>query len=239
MKKHLFLLFIICASISSISHAQIVQKGTSTLQIGYGFPSAMQIVGSVFKYSVVTDDEEASAEFKFKGLGPFHFRYDYMIGGRVGLGISSNAEFGNFNFKANYNDIDDNNITSETNFKYTSINAMARMNIHFIKEPKTIDIYYGFGVGYSYTRVNLEEKLGGNLVDPENQAYVDDFNKYLNSVFKALPIAIEEVFGLKAPIGQNAGIYFEIGYSKALAQVGFFAKIGGPKGYKRDNWRWY
>ncbi len=232
---NLFLLIIIHHQATS----QIAQKGSSTIQIGYGFPSAMQIVGSVFKFALTTEDMDVSTEFKYKGLGPFHFRYDKMLGGRVGLGLSSNAEFGNFNFKASYADIDDNIVNSVTDFTYTSINALARLNIHFIKNPKKIDIYYGFGVGYSYTRVKLKETLTGTVIDPEDQVYIDDFNDYLNSIFKAFPVALEDVFGIKVPFSHNAGMYMEFGYSKALLQLGFYAKLGGPKGFESDDWKWY
>ncbi|HMT35746.1 MAG TPA: hypothetical protein PKC41_07795, partial [Chitinophagaceae bacterium] len=162
-----------------------------------------------------------------------------MIGGRVGLGLSANAEFGKFKLTADYLDIDDNYVSSVTNFNYSSINAMLRMNIHFIKNPSKIDIYYGFGVGYAHTRVKLEQLLSGNVLTPEDQVYVDDFNDYLNGIFTTLPIAIEEVFGMKVPFSNNAGMYLEVGYSKALAQIGFYAKLGGPKGYNSDRWQWY
>ncbi len=223
----------------SQASAQIVQKGTSTIQVGYGFPSALQIVGSVFKFALATEEADVNTEFKYKGLGPFHLRYDKMLGGRVGLGLSSNAEFGNFNFKASYADEDDNMVTSESNLNYSSINALMRLNFHFIKNPKKIDIYYGYGVGYSHTRVKLKETLTGAVLDPEDQVYIDEFNDYLNSIFKMMPVAFESVFGMKVPFSTNAGMYMEFGYSKAIVQLGFFAKLGGPKGFDSDDWKWY
>jgi hypothetical protein len=238
MKSFFTCILLLAFFVNTVS-AQIVQKGTSTVQIGYGFPSALQIMGSVFKFALTTEDAEATTEFKYKGLGPFHFRYDRMLGGRVGLGLSSNAEFGNFKFTATYADEDDNQVFSETKFNYSSINAMVRLNFHFIKNPQKVDIYYGLGAGYAHTRVKLEQKLGGNLIDPEEQQYVDEFNDYLNAAFSAFPIAMESVFGLKAPLSNTAGFYFEVGYAKALAQIGFYAKIGGPKGYNSDSWKWY
>lgn len=238
MKQTLTLLFGLLL-MTNLSNAQIIQKGSSCLQLGYGYPSAMQLLGSVFKFTVNTDDAEASSEFKYKGLGPVHLRYDYMVGGRVGIGLSANMELGNFKFTNSYKDIDDNYVTSVTNFNYSSVNAMARMNVHFIKNAEKVDVYYGFGVGYSYTRVKLEETLTGNIIDPAEQQDINDFNNYLNSVFKLFPVAVEEVFGLKAPIRQNAGIYFEVGYSKALAQIGFFVKLSEPKGFNSGNWKWF
>ncbi len=222
-----------------VSNAQITQKGMSTVQIGYGFPSAMGFIGSIFKLSVNTNDASATADFRYKGIGPFHFRYDYMLGGRVGLGLSANAEFGNFKFTADYEDNDGVQVHSVTNFDYSSINAMLRMNVHFIKEPKKVDVYWGCGVGYAHSRVKLRMDMTGKDIDPLDQEYIDDFNKYMNSIFKYLPVAIEEVVGLKVPLNNNAGVYFEVGYSKALAQIGFYAKLGSPKGYNSDNWKWY
>ena len=238
MRKLFTLLILAVLGVSSMQ-AQIIQKGTSTMQIGYGYPSAMQLMGSLFKFSVNVDDEDASSSFKYKGFGPLHFRYDYMVGGRVGIGLSANYEKGNFKFTNSYIDYDDNAVTSITNFNYSSVNALARMNLHFIKNAEKIDIYYGVGVGYSHTRVKLEETLEGATIDPIDQADIDDFNDYLNSVFKAFPVAVEAVFGMKMPIGSNAGMYMEVGYSKALIQLGFFAKIGGPKGYNSDRWQWF
>ena len=124
--------------------AQIIQKGGSCMQLGYGYPSAMQLMGSLFKFTMNTNDAQATSTFKYTGFGPLHFRFDYMVGGRVGLGLSANYEHGHFKFTDSYQDIDDNYITSTTNFDYSSFNAMARMNIHFIKEAKKVDIYYGF-----------------------------------------------------------------------------------------------
>ncbi|MBK7762851.1 MAG: hypothetical protein IPI46_05685 [Bacteroidetes bacterium] len=238
MQKYLLLVIVSIAACFN-SQAQINPKGSSCFQIGYGYPSAMQLMGQMFKFTVNVDDATSSTSFKYKGIGPVHFRYDYMLGGRVGLGLSANYEMGKFQFTEDYIDADYNQFSSKTNFNFSSVNAMARLNFHFIKMAEKVDIYYGFGVGYAHTRVKLEETLGGNMVDPIEQESIDEFNDYLNGIFKMFPVAFEEVFGLKAPIGPNAGIYFEVGYSKAIAQIGFFAKIGEPRGFNSNRWKWY
>lgn len=238
MRKRFTLLALITLMVTGLN-AQINPKGSSTIQLGYGFPSAMQFIGSVFKFAVNVDDAEAKSEFKYNGFGPLHFRYDYMLGGRVGLGLSANYEMGNFKFTNSYLDADDNWLQSTTKFNYSSINAMARMNIHFIKNSEKIDVYYGFGVGYAHTRVKLEETLEGNVLDPVEQADIKEFNDYLNGVFTMFPVAFEEVLGLKFPVGRSAGLYLEVGYSKAIAQLGFYANIGGPRGFNNNRWEWF
>jgi hypothetical protein len=237
--KQFFTLIGLVLLFNQSSEAQIIQKGSSCLQLGYGFPSAMQMMASVFKFTTNVSDPGSTSSFKYKGFGPLHCRFDYMVGGRVGLGLSANYEKGQFKFTDTY--LDENQIQQSdvTTFDYSSINAMARMNIHFIKNASKVDIYYGFGVGYAHTRVNLKETLGNATLDPIEQSDVTDFNNYLNGVFKMFPVAFEEVFGLKVPFGQNAGMYFEVGYSKALCQLGVYANLGGPKGYNSSKWQWF
>ncbi|MBP6624473.1 MAG: hypothetical protein KA198_04835 [Chitinophagaceae bacterium] len=245
MKRILLILFVVLSA--QISQAQMHQKGSSCMQVGYGYPSAMQLMGSFFKFAesniTVEDDPAYQSSFSYKGFGPLHFRFDYMIGGRVGIGLSSNYELGNFKFSNTFTDFDENIISSEAKFKLSSINVLARCNIHFIKEPTKIDIYYGLGVGYARTRAKLEETLTGSNIDPLDQKEIDEtnkeFNDFLNDVFKTVPVAFESVFGIKAPFGQNAGMYFEVGYSKAFCQLGFYVGLGGPKGYNRNKWQWF
>jgi hypothetical protein len=225
--------------ITNKTQAQLAEKNSMAIQIGYGYPSVMTILGQMLKFSVTTADESASSSFSYKGFGPLHFRAEYMLGGRVGLGLSSNFETGKFTFENNYTDFDENFVHSVSTFKYSSTNAMVRVNFHFLKRNEKIDIYYGCGVGYAHTRVNLEEKLDGAVIDKEEQDYIDGFNKYLNDAFKIFPVAIEEVFGMKWAFTPNVGMYFEAGYSKAFCQLGVFAKIGSSKGYNRSTWKYY
>lgn len=243
MKKVFTLAVVLIACMAQSSNAQINSKGTSTMHIGYGYPSAMQMMGSFFKFAITAVDDSYTSSFSYKGFGPLHFRYNYMLGGRVGLGLSANYEMGDFKFKESFVDVDNNEIGSTSKFHVSSINALLRCNIHFIKEPKRVDIYYGIGVGYAHTRVKLEETLLGENVDPLDQVQIDastkEFNDFLNGVFKSFPVAIESVFGIKAPFNQDTGMYFEVGYSKAICQLGFYMKMGGPRGYGRDKWQWF
>lgn len=236
--KKIVLLFCLGA-LTLNTHAQLASKGSSFLQVGYGFPSTLQLIGGMFKLSINTEDVSASSSFKYKGVGPIHARYEYMLGGRVGLGLSANAELGKFTFTNAFTDIDGTYFKSVTEFDYSSINALARMNFHFLKRNEKLDLYYGMGIGYAHTRVKLRQTLEGDVLTQEELDDIKLFNDYLNSVFKFFPVAIEEVFGGRVALGPQAGMYFEVGASKAIAQIGFYTKLGGNKGYYRDNWKWY
>jgi hypothetical protein len=239
MKKHLLLITLLSVFFQT-AEAQMVQKGSSFFQLGYGFPSAMQFIGKVFKFGYSMEGEEDyQSSFSYKGFGPMHLRYEYLLGGRVGLGLSANGELGNFKFTSSYTDFDENLVTSTTLLRITSINAMARMNFHFLKRSEKVDLYYGFSAGYSHTRLKLQETLEGADLDPEYQKEVDEVEKYLNDIFKMMPVAFESVFGARFALAPGTGLYFEVGYAKALAQIGFFTKLGGDRGYNRSRWQWF
>lgn len=238
MKKSI-LLFAILTGCTLISQAQLAQKNSSYIQLGYGYPSGMRLISQFFNLAMDLDaaDTTETATFKYSGAGPLHFRYEYMLGGRVGLGLSSNAELGTFKLSNTYTDINNQLVTAKMNFSLWSINALLRANFHFLKRSERVDLYYGASIGYSHTRAKYSESLEGYKPTAEDQQYIDEFNDYLNTAFKAIPVAIESVFGGRFMLGNSSGLYFEVGYAKAIAQVGFFAKMGNRKGYYRSDLR--
>jgi hypothetical protein len=240
MKKWI-LAIVAILGMTYFSHAQLAQKNSSFASIGYGYPSGMQLLGQFFKMAVSVDaaDTNESSKFNYSGIGPIHFRYEYMLGGRIGIGLSANGELGTFKFRNTYTDIYNNVVTNVADFNMGSINALVRSNFHFLRRNEKIDLYYGASVGYSYTRVKFKETLSDYVPTAEDEQYYKEFNEYLNSVFKIFPVAFESVFGGRFALGQNAGLYFEVGYAKAFAQLGFFAKMGNTKGYSRSRWQWY
>lgn len=240
MKKGLSLSLLLILFIQT-AQAQLAEKKTATIQVGYGYPSVMTVLGQMLKFSFTmgSDPETATSSFSYKGFGPIHGRFEYMMGGRVGLGLSTNYEKGQFTLVESYTDWDENYVTSTSKFDYSSLNAMARINFHFLKRNEKLDIYYGLGVGYAHTRVKFSESLEGAVLDSIDQISIDAFNDYLNDAFKMIPVAIESVFGMKWAFSPTAGMYMEAGYSKAFCQLGFFIKLGNTKGYNRTSWKYY
>lgn len=224
MKKTLFLIiaFFVC---TNYTQAQLNEKRTAFLQFGYGYPSAMSIMSSLLKFSFNdASDPTASSSFSYKGFGPVHFRFEYMVSPRVGIGLSANYQTGSFQFNNNYMDYDDNYIQTSTTFKINSVNALGRVNFHFLKN-NTVDLYYGLGIGYSSNKVDLKFDVKSNFIDNEDKQYVQEFEDYLNSAFKILPISVESVAGMRWAFSKNVGMYTEVGWCKALAQIGFYAKL--------------
>lgn len=232
MKRILYTLFFIFITTSSVLHAQINEKRTGVIQIGYGYPSAMTMLGSALKFSYsVSGDVTASSSFSYKGFGPVHVRFEYMVSPMVGLGVSANYQTGSFLFENNYTDIDDNYVQTSSTFNITSVNALGRVNFHFLKNSKVVDLYYGLGVGYSSNKVDLKFDVKSNFVDNTDKLETEAFEDYLNKAFKIIPISVESVFGMRWALSNNVGLYTEVGWCKALAQVGLYAKLSHSENF--------
>ncbi|MBL7773585.1 MAG: hypothetical protein JNM95_12035 [Chitinophagaceae bacterium] len=238
MKKSLILL-LFCLH-ANLGFSQLAEKGTGTIQLGYGFPSVMSSIAQVMNFSVsMADDTNSRASFSYKPIGPVHFRFDYMVGGRVGLGLSSNFAAGRFTLTEQHTNSQSKIETNKYYFDYSSVNIMARTTIHFLKRNPRLDIYYAHSVGVHFSKVKLDVDFMNDNFDPDQQFFIDEFNSYMNSLFKFLPVAMEGQFGIKWALTPYAGMYFEAGYSKAYCQLGLFAKIGRSPSYYRSDWKYY
>lgn len=219
----------------SSTQAQLAQKGKSFLQLGYGLPSATHIIGTLVPFDNASNNL-TSSHIKFRGFGPLHFRFEYMLGGRVGLGLSSNAEFGQFNYKTTFFDNNNREIQTENKFIFSSINALARFNFHFLKNSEKFDLYWGLGAGYGSTKITWNENPDVNSGDIREKQRVTEFTDYITSAYSKLPLALENVVGLRYAITPNSGFYAEAGMSKSILQIGFFGKLGHER-YEKNYWR--
>jgi len=229
-KSFLYLSIILFTAFSA--KAQVNEKNTAFFHLGYGYPSAMSMLGSALKFSYsVTGDVTASSSFTYKGFGPLHFRFEYMLSPKLGLGVSANFQTGSFQFNNNYIDVYDNYIQTSTNFNINSVNALARMNFHFLKNSSVVDLYTGLGLGYGINKIDLEFDVKSNFIDNTDKLYTEAFEKFLNDAFNLIPIAVESVVGMRWAISKNVGLYSEVGWCKALAQVGFYAKLARSENF--------
>jgi hypothetical protein len=225
--------FILCLSIfflgaQSLS-AQIASKGSSFVSIGYGFPSATKVK------NIYEPSASISWDYKFRGFGPVHLRYEYMLGNRVGLGLSVNAEFGKF-YLTNEVKLASNVIEKRNEkLQFNSFNTLGRFNYHFLKNSHYLDVYLGSGVGYSKSSINRIDDGDRTISVEERDRDVSNFKRLVGNAFPEFNT--ELVFGLRWAVSPNAGFYFEAGKSKSIIQIGFFGKMGKYDAYDRNYWR--
>lgn len=234
MKQFILSLSILVLGVSSLT-AQIASKGSSFLSLGYGFPSATQLLGSRSPYLPTAQGAQATGDFKFRGFGPIHVRYEYMLGNRVGLGLSINAEFGHFNLNSTFLDANNALKTSNNKFQFNSFNTLGRFNFHFLKNSKYLDLYWSSGIGFGKSKCSWIENPDINASDPIEQKGIKEFEDYVNGAFPGLDM--EHVLGLRWAMSPNAGLYIEAGKSKSIIQIGIFGKMGTYNAYEKNYWR--
>lgn len=215
--------------------AQVAQKGNSFISFGYGFPSATKLLGNRDAYQPTAQGPQATGDFKFAGFGPLHLRYEYMMGNRVGIGLSMNAEFGHFNLTSTFVDANNALRTSNNKFQFSSFNTLARFNFHFLKNSKYLDVYWSSGFGFGKTKCSWMENPDINSSDPVEQKGIKEFESYVSNAFPGLDM--EHVVGIRWAMSPNAGLYVEAGKSKSVIQIGIFGKMGKFDSYDRNYWR--
>jgi hypothetical protein len=233
--KQFILSLLFCGLGTLSASAQIAAKGSSFISVGYGFPSATKLLGSRTPYLPTAQGPQATGDFKFRGFGPLHLRYEYMVGGRVGLGFSMNAEFGHFNLNSTFVDANNALRTSNNKFQFNSFNTLGRFNFHFLKNSKYLDVYWASGIGFGKSKCSWMENPDVNAGDPVEQTGIKEFEDYVSKAFPGFDM--EHVVGIRWAMSPNAGIYVEAGKSKSIIQIGIFGKMGKFDSYERNYWR--
>lgn len=210
---------------------------SSTIQLGYGVIRSGLSFKRILSMNETEQVDGFSSKLTYKLTGPIHFRYEYMLNSTWGMGLSANYESGKMNYHIEYQDIDDELLVQDFSYSYSSVNAILRFNKHWLKENEKLDVYTGFGIGYFKTKLAIN--LDGTFVDAESKAYVEEFNKIVNKVINLIPIALEDVVGVKYAFNPSFGAYAELGLSKSFLQMGMFFKFGNNKGYNRSSFKYW
>jgi hypothetical protein len=146
-----------------------VAKGKNSVNIYYGY----NVFTDLFKNAI----NDNASNTKFKALGPVGLVYEHMMTESVGLGVE--AGYGSITISGNYEstDYDSNNNTwvtgtYEEKINFTTIRAMVRLNIHFVKD-ENFDCYFLTSAGYrntkySYTNSNPYWTTAFNFNSPLN-----------------------------------------------------------------------
>jgi hypothetical protein len=174
-----------------------------TLTVGYGLDN---LTKTLFKpyYSFNA--------FTYKAFGPLHFKAEYGISEKIGIGLSVNYISG----MATWEETFDPSI-SETivpgKWDYYSFSILPRMNYYF-KSSNKFDFYLGVGIGYRKVSWVFSSPYPSCTTSP----------KSLTS-FSFAPFGFEAIYGLRYFITNNIGFYSEIGFAKAIIQGGLIIKL--------------
>ena len=172
------------------------QEGKIVITAGYGFPNWGKSLLNAFN----TYDD-----YKVSGFGPLHFRGEYGLSDKIGLGLSINY----VSFAASWIDnttigVNGNIIPYSYKVTVTSLSALARMNIHFATSEK-LDPFWGIGVGYRTGGYHFTSN------DPDVSA---------QKIGNIIPVGFETTIGLRYYFTDNIGAYVEMGLAKSLIQAG-------------------
>jgi hypothetical protein len=200
-KAKLFLITICAACITNNLSAQAFEQGNIIITAGYGVPNFGKAI-------LTTVDESVYTNYDAKGFGPLHFRAEYAVGDRFGIGL--NVNFNTFGAEWNY--VDPSNDVYTYTEKITAINFIPHFKLHWLEDNDHLDLYSGFGIGYSIFNYSRESN------DP-NDVFLDDWNSPL-----AIGVDIT-AFGVRYYFTENIGAYVETGYFKSLVQFGVAAKF--------------
>jgi hypothetical protein len=190
------------------AHAQGFKKKDNVISASYGFGSLYQAIAFAFTKSALND--EFGSAIKVDTLattshlsGPIFFKYEHGFKNWLGLGVVY-AHMNSTSIFGYSHDSVHNNATTQ----YSSFSLMLRLNFHLAPRSRNLDPYIGFGVGLRNYHVIV--------TSPER-----NMNKFLNTPFPGL----EATFGLRGYVTPKFGFFAELGFAKAVLQLGVCAKI--------------
>ena len=202
----ILLCFISMKTIAKNSDSAAFNAGKIILSMGYGYPSLEQS-----QYGGI-DPNYSFISFTKNNYGPFHFRGEYGLTNKIGIGISMNYDNYGGTMKEVHTINHSNGITEYyTSQKTTSsFTGLIRFNYHFATTKK-LDPYLAVGGGFRTTTNSFTTN------DPNGS-----LSQYNLITISRTPsnISFESLVGLKYYFSKNIGIYSEIGISKSVIQIG-------------------
>lgn len=202
--KKLLLSIIVTTGLSTGTgklYAQAFSQGGSSVQAGYGIGNFVQAIFKTY--------ETNYSDYNFTGIGPLFLKYEYAVSDKIGIGLNMSY----IGAKVSYTDRT--YITTSGDFyketiTWSSISALARMNLHFGDNDK-FDPFWGFGMGYRTATWKYDDN------DPTYDNTV--------SVKNYIPFGFETTVGARFYLTDNIGIYAETGLAKAVFQGGLSIKF--------------
>ena len=212
--RHLICIFLLLLSMTSFSQNSEPNSfcsGKFVFSVGYGFPSLEEsILGRNFHGGL-------NMTFDKTGYGPIHFRGEYGLSDKIGIGVSINYDHFSGTLKGITQQIfPDGTIIRDTYQKtITSLTGLLRFNYHFATNQK-LDPYFSIGAGFRLTKTDFTTD------NPRGTSR--DYDIWVgNSELSPFPIGFEAVAGLRYYCTKHIGIYSEMGIAKSIIQIGLTA----------------
>jgi hypothetical protein len=179
-----------------------ISKGKSTINIYYGY--------NVFTGIYKAVANSAAVGTTVKSVGPVGVVYEYLITDKIGLG----GEFGYSKTTVSYNetttDYMGNSSTYNYQWNFSTIRAMIRLNIHFVKSDKW-DIYYLTSIGYRSTTFSF------STTEPNYTGSA--------SFSSPIPFGVKPGLGFRYFFTENLGVNLEMAIGTPLAGGGLSLKF--------------
>jgi hypothetical protein len=178
---------------SNLVYSQAFDDGKNLVSIGFGLPATSRI--STF------DQYKNYENYNFKNYGTVVLKYEHGLQKYFGMGL--NLEYSNGSGAYKYDNT--NQLRYQVNITSSLIGAYARLNGHF-PIGKSLDIFAGAGLGYTYKIDNY------NDTNPTN-SNVSQKNTSLNFDYQF-------TLGVRYMIKEHFGMFAEIGQASTIAQIG-------------------
>ena len=180
------------------------RKGAIVISAGYGFGNFTKTLFMPYY------DFDA---FTYSASGPIHFKGEYGLSDKIGIGLSINYISGNAFWNDTYVPSTGQLTNPAGRWDFSLWSILLRMNLHFAPKKK-LDPYVGIGAGYR--QENWRFLSPYPLLSPAPPSLYSP---------TYLPWGFETTVGLRYCFTNNIGIYTEIGFAKAIIQGGITVKF--------------
>ncbi|OFX40654.1 MAG: hypothetical protein A2X08_16750 [Bacteroidetes bacterium GWA2_32_17] len=196
MKKFIFIIIVACSvSFASQTNAQCLEKGKIMIDVYYGWPN---LLSKALKTFYITGSTYSG--YKATSMGPLGGRFEYLLGGKIGLGLEVNYANSGIEW-------------TETPYTYKvsapRLSIMPRFNYHFINKDN-FEMFIAAALGYKSWNINFE---------------TNDPNYSGNISYNPSSFGYRFAWGMRLFFTDNIGANFELGVGGALLTGGLTAKF--------------
>lgn len=174
--------------------AQEFREGNTLISVGYGFPNLQKSV-----LRLLSDNPD----FRTRGFGPLHLRFELGTGKLWSMGGSVNvAGYGASWLDSGYS----------ASLNVISYSGLFRVNYYLLNE-ENMQLYLGMGAGYRSRISQYQNNRPGAFSSDVIESVISEV---------AFPVGFESTLGLRRKFSPGFGAYAEFGLAKSAIQAGVY-----------------